>query len=144
MDPIDKARKLIEKGKKTKNKQLIELGEQLIAKYAKSKQEHDFTMIRNKNVNREVYDEQGNKIGIKTVKQPIAVGPNQFIDTKREFLDRQNEELKKFTVRSPRNRPASQMIVVTCTQCGKQERVHPLHTKVSIYRCNECVKRLKM
>lgn len=142
MDPIDKARKLIEKGKKTKNKQLVELGEQLITKYTKSQQQTDFTMVRNKNVNREVYDEQGNKIGTKTIKQPIEVGTNQFIDTKREFLDRQNEQLKKFTVRSPRNRPISQMIIATCTQCGKQERVHPLHTKISVYRCSECVKKL--
>lgn len=144
MDPIDKANKLIQKGKQTNNRQLIQLGEEMLAKYAKTvKPEQQFTMRRNPEAQRAVYDEAGNKIGVKQRKEPIQVDKNRFTDNRKEAQDKANEMLKKFTIRTPRERQAATTVVATCASCGKQDQVNPIHTKISSYRCVECVKRMK-
>lgn len=142
MDPLEKAKRLIEKGKQTNNKQLINLGEEIIRKHVPPTPQHDFSIKRNPEINRVVYDENGNKIGTKQRREPIQVEKNKFIDNRKEANDKANEMLKRHTVRTPRERQAASFVTAICSSCGKQEQVNPIHTKISSYRCIECVKRM--
>lgn len=142
MDPIKKAQDLISRGKATQNKQLIQLGEALLRKHQPEPKPNDFTMKRNPDVNRAVYDENGNRIGTKQRREPIQVSRNQFIDNRKEANDKANELLKRFTIRSPRERGVATFVEAVCSSCGKREQVNPIHAKISTYRCTECVRRL--
>lgn len=101
-----------------------------------NKSEPDFKMqIRNKtqsNTNDKKY----------TRPEPVTSVTNLWKDEEDIGRDHENEMLKQFTQISPRNRKPVEFKEVKCDQCGKIEKVHPLHvSNKTRYVCTTCLGR---
>ena len=70
---------------------------------------------------------------------------NNWTDDQTECFDEEDLKLKKITKPSARYRQKVNMVNVKCNQCGKSEKVHPIHAPTgearSFYLCNKCVRR---
>ena len=68
-------------------------------------------------------------------REPIAVGENQFVDDGTEDKDIITPDISL----TPRNRPAVEMVDVTCHVCDKNYQVNPVVLGGEFYRCDKCV-----
>lgn len=104
------------------------------------------TKIRGDNVplNRDIFDENGNKIGRKTIGVPVQAKPMKCMDLKEVASDPDDKKVAKALKSgkqslSPR-REGIKKIEVKCSMCGKSNLVNPLLAAGSVYRCDNCIR----
>lgn len=101
--------------------------------------------VRQQDTSRIHYDENGNPDGV--IRRREQVDPsmihNIWEDDGEEEQDKANEILKKFTKVSPRTRPPAKMVEVSCEQCHKTEKLHPIHAGGrGRHICEKCIRRM--
>ena len=100
------------------------------------------TQIRNKPKQRLRVNEDGRVEGVYTRPEPVEGITNVWNDDLTEGMDEENERLKSLTKRSPRERPPFKKMEVKCENCGKIEKVHPLHAAGRArHLCIKCIGR---
>jgi len=110
----------------------------------KDKEDIFYTQIRNVGNDRIHYDDEGNPDGIIRRREPVDPNKihNTFIDDGEDSDDPLNEKLKKITKVSPRTRKPTNFVTVTCENCSKKEKVHPIHAGArGRYLCSQCIRR---
>jgi hypothetical protein len=70
--------------------------------------------------------------------EPVVGGQNNtFVD---EGIEAKDIETPQITP-SPRNRPPSQMVELSCHKCGKTEKVASNLVQGEFHRCGKCIRR---
>ena len=173
---IQNAKDLISKGKELNDEDLIKMGMDLLRLYDKTEKEPETQESSNQTYECQNcghimnMDKPNRKQCPKCKKHKLKltdVQQNNFVtqpknsrnkrkivfkntwnDDKTECFDEEDARLKKITKPSARNRPTVKMVDVKCNNCGKIEKVHPIHAPIgegrSLYVCNKCIRNKKV